>query len=237
MCLVDAPKIPLDKAWIASEAARLQTPYHIHHARGDTIRMLLWMDDNEPCRVPPYNTHQVAVGGLVITDDKKVLAIKEKQAVVSGFKLPGGRADPGEHFGEAVVREVFEETGVRCRFHSLVALRHMHGFRHGQSDLYFICRCVPETLDIVMCERELGAACWMSLEDYIADTMPLNQVFMKSIKHSIDAAGGKHNQQLLDIDLPEIIMPSPYSPYRKKQQDMHFYHLQHPQFRLQQQPQ
>ncbi|EGD81729.1 nudix-type domain-containing protein 6 [Salpingoeca rosetta] len=210
--------VPVTSAWMATVAN--EEGFVLHHARKGIIKMLRWLDESRPCQVPPYNTHQVAVAGLIINERKEVLAIKEKIQRVAGYKLPGGRADPGENFGEAAVREVFEETGIRSRFHSVVGIRHMHGFRHGASDIYVICRCIPESEEITMCEDELSEARWMPLEDYIDDTMPLNQIFMHNIKRSVDAARGRHNEVLLDVDLPEIVMPSPY----RANQLMHFYH-------------
>lgn len=51
------------------------------------------------------------------------------------WKFPGGRADPGEDFGTTAEREVFEETGVRSRFQSIVAFRHSHAAPFGTSDM------------------------------------------------------------------------------------------------------
>ncbi len=51
------------------------------------------------------------------------------------WKFPGGRSDPGEDIGATAVREVWEETGVRTKFESLVAFRHSHHAPFGISDL------------------------------------------------------------------------------------------------------
>ena len=55
--------------------------------------------------------------------------------------MPTGLLDRGEDVGEAAVREVAEETGVRCAFKSVIALRQAHGFLHGNSDLFFCVAC------------------------------------------------------------------------------------------------
>ena len=62
--------------------------------------------------MPPYATHQVGVGALVLNDAQEVLVVREKNSGWGKFKLPGGLADLGEHFGETAEREVREETGV-----------------------------------------------------------------------------------------------------------------------------
>lgn len=55
--------------------------------------------------------------------------------------MPTGLLDRGEDVGEAAVREVMEETGVRATFQAVIALRQAHGFLHGKSDLFFCVAC------------------------------------------------------------------------------------------------
>lgn len=56
------------------------------------------------------------------------------------WKLPGGLADPGEDFMQTARREVFEETGVDGEEMGIVTLRHSHGYRFGQGDVYVTVR-------------------------------------------------------------------------------------------------
>ena len=71
------------------------------------------------------------------------------------YKLPGGALHQGEHLLDGVMREVYEETGVRAKFESLVCLRHWHGYRYGKSDIYFICRLSPLSEEINMQAEEM----------------------------------------------------------------------------------
>ena len=58
---------------------------------------------------------QVAVGVIVIRDNK-VLLVKRKQPPGEGlWAIPGGRVELGETLQEAIEREVKEETGVTIR--------------------------------------------------------------------------------------------------------------------------
>ncbi|HEY4477365.1 MAG TPA: NUDIX domain-containing protein [Candidatus Paceibacterota bacterium] len=54
----------------------------------------------------------------VIAHDGKILILREAGSYAEGtnmgrYDLPGGRLKPGEHFSEALKREVVEETGVK----------------------------------------------------------------------------------------------------------------------------
>eukprot|EP00056_Hartaetosiga_gracilis_P000705 m.40045 g.40045 ORF g.40045 m.40045 type:complete len:365 (-) comp10314_c0_seq1:87-1181(-) len=211
--------VPVEKAWVASMCA--SSGFQMHHCEDNTIHMMLWMDPNRDCAVPHFNTHQVGVGGLVLRDDLHLLAIKEKNAITKGYKLPGGRVDPGEDLSEAVVREVFEETGIQTRFHSVLGLRHINSFfNKNVSDIYTICRLVPETFDIEKCDVELSEAVWLHFDDYIDNTFPANANLFKELREHFFAADGQHNSIHLPCDMTEHIYSSPYSNSTK----MHYYY-------------
>ena len=76
-------------------------------------------------KINPLTFNILGVGGLVIKDNK-VLLVKERFAISGKWKLPGGHADSGEDLGEAAVREVFEETGIRAKELGLITFRHTH---------------------------------------------------------------------------------------------------------------
>jgi 8-oxo-dGTP diphosphatase len=53
-----------------------------------------------------------AAGGLVVLDGRVALVHRPKY---DDWTLPKGKLDPGETFEDAALREVWEETGMRCR--------------------------------------------------------------------------------------------------------------------------
>jgi 8-oxo-dGTP diphosphatase len=53
-----------------------------------------------------------AGGGVVLDDDGRVLLVHRPK--YDDWSLPKGKLDPGETFAQAALREVWEETGVRC---------------------------------------------------------------------------------------------------------------------------
>lgn len=64
----------------------------------------------------------------MINAKQEVLCVREArtpndQPARTSWKLPGGLMDLGEEIGEAAAREVYEETGVRAKFQSLVSMR------------------------------------------------------------------------------------------------------------------
>jgi ADP-ribose pyrophosphatase YjhB (NUDIX family) len=66
-----------------------------------------------------YETPKVDVRGAAFRDGK-ILLVREK--LDGGWTLPGGWADPCQTPSEAVVREVFEESGFEARVTKLAAV-------------------------------------------------------------------------------------------------------------------
>ena len=54
-----------------------------------------------------------AAGGVVLDRDGRVVLVHRPR--YDDWTLPKGKLDPGESFEEAALREVEEETGIRCR--------------------------------------------------------------------------------------------------------------------------
>jgi 8-oxo-dGTP diphosphatase len=122
--------------------------------------------------IPPYATHYIGAGGVVLNEQDELLVVTEK--FLRGdrphyYKLPGGALHPGEHIVDGVIREVLEETGIQTRFESLVCFRHWHGYRFGKSDIYFVCRLSPLTTEITIDEQEIDVSVWMPVEQYLAN--------------------------------------------------------------------
>lgn len=56
-----------------------------------------------------------AAGGVVVGDDGRVLVVHRPRH--DDWSLPKGHIDGGESFEQAALREVLEETGLRCVLH------------------------------------------------------------------------------------------------------------------------
>lgn len=109
------------------------------------------------------------LGGLVYNPiTKKVLLVQEKTSVVKIWKFPGGYSEIGEDIFETAIREVKEETGLTCKFHSLLTFRHRKKGAFGCSDYYYVCLLQPEDLEVVnlkKCELEIAEVKWFDLKD------------------------------------------------------------------------
>jgi 8-oxo-dGTP pyrophosphatase MutT (NUDIX family) len=153
-----------------------------HHAQKDVLQLTLTLAPG--AFIPPYATHYVGAGGVVLREDGNLLVVSEKYKQFPGrrLKLPGGALQAGENIGAAVVREVKEETGIETRFESVVCLRHWHGYRYGKSDIYFVCRLTPLSTEITMDTRELVECLWLPLDKYLADAdvHPFNKLVVRA---------------------------------------------------------
>jgi 8-oxo-dGTP diphosphatase len=160
-------EIPISRAVLIPIAVEMG--FVFHHSTQDYL-MLTYRLVAEAF-IPPYATHYIGAGGVVLNDQNELLVVTEK--FLRGdrphyYKLPGGALHPGEHIVDGVIREVLEETGIQTQFESLVCFRHWHGYRFGKSDIYFVCRLSPLTTEITIDEQEIDVGMWMPVDQYLA---------------------------------------------------------------------
>ncbi|NQT60769.1 MAG: NUDIX domain-containing protein [Bacteroidetes bacterium] len=194
--------LPLNRADLVAPAVNLGFNYH--HADETGLQLVLKL--HPEAYVPGYATHYIGAGGVVIDDQNRILVIQERYHTRKHFKLPGGALDPGEHIASGVVREVLEETGIRTEFISLNCFRHWHGYRHGKSDIYFVCRLKPLSSEITMDPKEISKAIWMPVKEYLAhpDTHPFN----RKIVHTTLTTRGLKIEDIADygnLDTHELL--------------------------------
>ena len=69
-----------------------------------------------------YKSPMLTVDGVILKDDA-VLLIKRKNEPFKGrWALPGGFVEYGERVEDSVIREIFEETGLRTKVNKLVGV-------------------------------------------------------------------------------------------------------------------
>ena len=131
--------------------------------------------------------------------------VREKNAVVNGYKLPGGLADPGEDLARTAEREVLEETGVVADFAGVLAFREQHGVGFGVSDLYYVCRCVPTSTTIQACAEEIEEALWMPLDDYCNQTSHMNAIIARCAEQGLDTGSERLPCDIESLKLASVV--------------------------------
>jgi 8-oxo-dGTP diphosphatase len=130
--------------------------------------------------IPTATNHTLGVGAVVI-DDNKLLVIKDK--IWQKYKLPGGHIDDRENISSALIREVYEETGIKVEFESIISLGHFFPRQFNESNLYIICCAKPLTKEINIIDTdEIIEARWIEIDTYLEldDVHPYNKIIVRN---------------------------------------------------------
>jgi len=97
------------------------------------------------------------------------------------WKLPGGYSEEGEDLAESAIREVFEETGIKTEFISVICFRHRHDAPFNKGDFYFAIKLKPLSTEIKIDPNEIQECQWMKITDYLKseNVFPLNREIVK----------------------------------------------------------
>lgn len=159
----------------------IEKGFKIHHASEDIIYLYYWLPESEDCKIPQYAHNMIGAGAAVINDKKQILVVSERYHSHHIWKLPGGYVNIGEDIGQAAMREVFEETGIKTEFVSLLGIRYVPKSAFGCSDMYFIVRLQPLSSNIVKQDNEIEDCQWMDLNEFLShkDVYKLLRDFVK----------------------------------------------------------
>jgi len=137
--------------------------------------------------VPFIPTHTIGAAAIVLNEANEILLVKERGT--TGFKLPGGYVESGEHIQHSIQREVLEETGIESVFLSIVGFTTMHTHQLGKSNLHFICKMKALTQAINILDTvEIEDARWVRLTSYTSE--PTNSLTDRQIVNIVARSTG-----------------------------------------------
>jgi len=93
------------------------------------------------CSYVFFGDFSIGVGGVVIRDGKALLIRRGQEPRRGWWQIPGGYCEHDESIHDAVVREVYEEAGIRARVDNVLGLRHSLGA--PSANVYVIFRLTP----------------------------------------------------------------------------------------------
>ncbi|KAK9854812.1 hypothetical protein WJX84_004110 [Apatococcus fuscideae] len=176
-------RVPHTQAQLIHPA--MQRGFGFHHAEPEYLMLTRWLPGS-PSTLPANASHQVGIGAFVLNEAKEVLVVQEKSGGLRGtgiWKMPTGVVNQGENVTRGSEREVLEETGLRAKFESILAVRQAHNFAFGKSDMFFVVALRPEDGEqkVVAQESEIEAVRWMPLEEYSQMPFLLGRPILKDI--------------------------------------------------------
>ena len=182
--------LPIEKADFVPIA--VDSGFIYHHSGEGYLQLVRTLTPD--AYVPSYATHYIGAGGVVINEKNELLVVVERYRRDRSrpyYKLPGGALHPSEHIADAVVRKIYEETGVYTEFEAVVCFRHWHGYRYDKSDIYFVCRLNPTSHEITIHDGEIDEALWMPVDEYLTSEY-VGEFNREIVRSAVQSPGLQH---------------------------------------------
>jgi len=176
-------------------ALALALGFEFHNCEAKRVTLTFQVTKGAYIPVPP--THTVGVGAVVINAKNELLMVRDRiHTSHSIYKLPGGMLEHAQSLEEGVVREVWEETGIRAKLIKMVSVLNSHPFTFNKSNMYIVFQleALSEEINVVD-TNEIEYALWMPLEEFFAHEAM--SAFQKSL---VDAALNHEGLSLLEYE-------------------------------------
>jgi ADP-ribose/NAD+ diphosphatase len=174
-----------------------------HHCNSDYFMLTKWLSETSANKLPNFGTHIVRIEAVIVREQPtfengnrkrcEALLVKEAFGHGEGYKLLSGSVEQGEYIEDAAVREVYEETGLRVKFVSILGYGNRTSVKYGRNELFFIChmRLVDETRPnaITLQDGELKEARWFDVKEIFADQRMLKGLQKKCLNSAINRRG------------------------------------------------
>ncbi|HHD75393.1 MAG TPA: NUDIX domain-containing protein [Campylobacterales bacterium] len=140
--------------------------------------------------IPVAPTHTIGVGAVVINDKNELLMVRDRiHTSRSLYKLPGGMLEHAQSLEEGVVREVWEETGIKAKLIKMVSVLNSHPFTFNKSNMYIVFQLEAESFEInVVDTAEIEFALWMPLDEFFAHE-EMSEFQKNLVKSALDNQG------------------------------------------------
>jgi ADP-ribose pyrophosphatase YjhB (NUDIX family) len=149
-------------------AVALKIGFEFHNCEAKRTMLTFQVIKDAYIPVPP--THTVGVGAVVINEKNELLMVRDRiHTSHSIYKLPGGMLEHAQSLEEGVVREVWEETGIKGKLIKMVSLLNSHPYRFNKSNMYIVFHLEALSQEINVIDiHEIEKALWMPLDDFFA---------------------------------------------------------------------
>ena len=117
---------------------------------------------------------QVFVAAVILDDERNILLVKATYQRFHPWGLPGGSLEYGEQPEEAVIREVWEETGLHICIERLLLINSWMPDRVG---MYYLCKITGGTF---YPSDEVSEFSFFSL-DNLPDVKPVDRAMLKRL--------------------------------------------------------
>ena len=116
----------------------------------------------------PVSTWNIAL--VVVRLGRRFLVVRERKHGQLWY-LPAGRAEPGEGFAEAAVRETLEEAGVPVTLEGVLRVEHSPAPHDARMRVFFVARPTDDTPPKTAPDEHSLEARWVTVEELA--TLPM----------------------------------------------------------------
>jgi ADP-ribose pyrophosphatase YjhB (NUDIX family) len=177
-------------------AIALKHGFEFHNCEAHRVMLTHRVKPDAYIPVPP--SHTIGVGAVVINEKDELLMVKDR--ICSGhssFKFPGGMMEHADRLLDGVIREVYEETGIKGEFIKMVTILNSHPYRFNKSNIYILFQLKALSSEInIIDTHEIAEAIWMPMDEFYADS-EMSQ-FQKTL---LDTTLNKKGLLLMDKDI------------------------------------
>jgi 8-oxo-dGTP diphosphatase len=103
--------------------------------------------------------HFVSVAGLVTNENHEVLLVKSPKR---GWEFPGGMVEPGESLQEALMREIYEESGIHVTITGFIGV-----YKNIKSDIVNLDFCCKYESGSPTTSEESLEVGWFQMDEVI----------------------------------------------------------------------